>query len=317
VSERVPVLRADTAVIHRGRVGTPASQASEVMSGRRRPHPRAFDRPRFLPIFTALVFIYLFAPILVVTWFSFNSRRSLNVFGSPSLTWYDQFVHDPAITGSLFASIEVAFVTMLVSTLIGTLLAFGLVRARSRASRPTDVLMLLNLVSPEVVTGVALLLVFSEAGAYLSQFGIQFGLSLITVVLGHITFSIAYVTIIVRGRLSSLNREVEEAALDLGATNVDAMRLVTLPLLWPAIIASGLLVFVMSFDDFVTSYFTTGIGVEPLPLRIYSMIHFGVTPEINAVGTLMMVLTIIVVLAALAIFARQQNTRQQLAFMAE
>jgi spermidine/putrescine transport system permease protein/putrescine transport system permease protein len=177
--------------------------------------------------------------------------------------------------------------------------------------------MLLNLVSPEVVTGVALLLVFSEAGGFLLQFGIQFGLSLTTVVLGHITFSIAYVTIIVRGRLAALNREVEEAALDLGATNVGAMRLVTLPLLWPAIIASGLLVFVMSFDDFVTSYFTTGVGVEPLPLRIYSMIHFGVTPEINAVGTLMMVMTIAIVLVALALFTHRQNARQELAAFAE
>ena len=129
--------------------------------GRRKPHPRSFDQPRFLTVFTALVFVYLFAPILVVTWFSFNSKRSLQIFGSPSLTWYDELIHDPAIQGSLFASIEIAFVTMVVSTLIGTLLAFGLVRARSRANRPTDVLMLLNLVSPEIMTAIALLLVFS------------------------------------------------------------------------------------------------------------------------------------------------------------
>lgn len=317
MSDRLQLLREGSAVIHRGRIGTPAAEASDIISGRRQPHARGFDRPRFLPIFTALVFVYLFAPILVVTWFSFNSKRSLQVFGSPSLTWYDQLIHDPAILDSLYASIEIALVSMVVSTVIGTLLAFGLVRSRSRANRPTDVLMLLNLVSPEIVTAIALLLVFSQAGSLLSQFGIQFGLSLVTVALGHITFSIAYVTIIVRGRLAALNREVEEAALDLGATNVGAMRLVTLPLLWPAIIASGMLVFVMSFDDFVTSFFTTGIGVEPLPLRIYSMIHFGVTPEINAVGTLMMVITIVIVLAALALFARQQNARQQLAFMAE
>ena len=314
---RFAVGRAGSAVIHRGRIGTPAAEASEVIGGRRQPHRRAFDQPRFLTIFTALVFVYLFAPILVVTWFSFNSKRSLQVFGSPSLTWYDQLLHDPGIIGSLVASIEIAVVTMVVATVIGTLLAFGLVRARSRANRPTDVLMLLNLVSPEIVTAIALLLVFSQAGALLSQFGIQFGLSLVTVALGHITFSIAYVTIIVRGRLSALNREVEEAAQDLGATNLQAMRLVTLPLLWPAIIASGMLVFVMSFDDFVTSFFTSGIGVEPLPLRIYSMIHFGVTPEINAVGTLMMVITIVIVLAALALFARQQNARQQLAMLGE
>jgi ABC-type spermidine/putrescine transport system permease subunit II len=276
-----------------------------------------FDQPRFLKLFTALVFFYLFAPILVVVLFSFNSGRSLQVFRSFSLNWYGQLLQDQGVTGSLVASIEVALVTMVVATGIGTLLAFGLVRARSRANRPTDVLMLLNLVSPEIVTAIALLLVFSQGGAFLSQFGIQFGLSLVTVVLGHITFSIAYVTIIVRGRLAAMNREVEEAALDLGANYVDAMRLVTLPLLWPAIVASGMLVFVMSFDDFVTSFFTTGVGVEPLPLRIYAMIHFNVTPEINAVGTLMMAMTIAIVLAALALFSRQQNARRQLAILAE
>ena len=317
MTEDFAVRSANAPAVLRGRMGTPASVASDVVGAGRRPTPRrGFDQPRFLAFFTAVVFLYLFAPILVVTWFSFNSKRSLQVFGSPSLTWYSQFLNDPAIIGSLVASIEVALVTMVVSTVIGTLLAFGLVRARSKLNRPTDVLMLLNLVSPEIVTAIALLLVFSQLGGVLSDHGIQFGLSLVTVALGHITFSIAYVTIIVRGRLASLNRDVEEAALDLGATNVDAMRLVTLPLLWPAIIASGMLVFVMSFDDFVTSFFTTGIGVEPLPLRIYSMIHFGVTPEINAVGTLMMVITIVIVLAALFIFARQQHA-QQLAFMAE
>ena len=187
MSNRSEVLRAGSAVIEQARIGAPAVGATTVSTGRGRPRTRGFDRPRFLPIITALVFIYLFAPILVVTWFSFNSKQSLNVFGTPSFKWYDTLIHDPLITGSLLASIEIALVTMVVSTVIGTLLAFGLVRARSRWSRPTDILMLLNLVSPEVVTGVALLLVFSEAGGFLSQFGIQFGLSPVTVVLGHIT----------------------------------------------------------------------------------------------------------------------------------
>jgi ABC-type spermidine/putrescine transport system permease subunit II len=316
MSENMAVRPADSAVLHRGRVGTPASVASEVVSGRRPSPRRAFDQPRFLPFFTALVYVYLFAPIVIVFWFSFNSGRSLQVFRSFSLTWYQQLFNDPGIMASLTASIEIALVTMVVATTIGTLLAFGLVRARSRISRPTDVLMLLNLVSPEIITAVALLLVVSQLGVFLAGFGIQFGLSLATVAIAHITFSIAYVTIIVRGRLAALGRDLEEAAQDLGATNLQAMRLVTLPLLWPAIIASGMLVFVMSFDDFVTSYFMSGTGTAPLPPRIYSMIHFGVTPEINAVGSLMMVITIAIVLAALAIFARQQQARQ-LSILAE
>jgi ABC-type spermidine/putrescine transport system permease subunit II len=301
--ERVSLHRAGAAVMERaaGAVSSP-----EVATGRRPRPRRGFDRPRFLAVFTALVFVYLFAPIFVVLVFSFNSRRSTQLFGTFSLTWYKQLLGDAGMKDSLGASVEIAFVTMLVATVLGTLLTFGLVRARTRLNRPSEVLMLTNLVSPEIVTAIALLLVFTQLGLTLS---------LTTVILGHITFSIAYVAIIVRGRLASINREVEEAALDLGATHLQAMRLVTLPLLWPAIIASGMLVFVMSFDDFVTSYFTTGTGIAPLPVRIYSMIHFGVTPEINAVGTLMMLITISIVLLALLIYARQQRAR--LAFLAE
>jgi ABC-type spermidine/putrescine transport system permease subunit II len=304
LGKEIQLHHADAAVLERtgGGIASPPAVATG-----RRPRPRrGFDQPRFLAIFTAIVFVYLFAPIFVVLIFSFNSRRSTQIFGTFSVTWYQQLLNDQPMKESLSASVEIALVTMVVATAIGTLLAFGLVRAVSRWNQPTDVLMLTNLVSPEIVTAIALLLVFTQLGLELS---------LTTVILGHITFSIAYVAIIVRGRLASINREVEEAALDLGATNLQAMRLVTLPLLWPAIIASGMLVFVMSFDDFVTSYFTTGTGVAPLPVRIYSMIHFGVTPEINAVGTIMMLITISIVLAALLLYSRQQ--RAHLAFLAE
>ncbi len=277
-----------------------------VESSRLPRRPAPFDQPRFLRVITALVFVYLFAPIVVVVWYSFNSKRSIHVFGNFSLRWYDQLFHDPGIVGSLVASIEVALVTTVVATTIGTLLAFGIVRAESRATRPTEVLMVLNLVSPEIATGIAFLLLFSQ---------LAIPLSLTTVAIGHITFSIAYVTIIVRGRLASINAEVEEAAQDLGATNFGAVRLVTLPLLWPAIVASGMLVFVMSFDDFVTSFFTSGVGTSLLPIRIYGMIHFGVTPEVNAVGTLMMLLTVLIVLGALFVYSRQRKAR--LDFLAE
>ena len=293
----------------------PRAGAPAVVEGKRPPRPKPFDRPRFLTVFTVLVYLYLFMPIFVVFLFSFNSKRSTQIFGSFSMRWYDVLIHDSSMLASLQGSIEVAFVTMIVGTALGTLLAFGLVRSRSRVNRPTDVLMLLNLVSPEIVTAIALLLVFSEVGSFLLQFGLKVGLSLTTVALGHITWSIPYVTIIVRGRLAALNKEVEEAAQDLGATNVQAVRLVTLPLLWPAIIASALLVFVMSFDDFVTSYFVAGVDLEPLPIRIYTMIHFGVTPEINAIGTIMMLVTITIVLIALFIYSRQQRAR--LSFLAE
>jgi ABC-type spermidine/putrescine transport system permease subunit II len=282
-----------------GRVAVPA----EIAVRRKRP-PKAFDQPRFLTVFTIVVFLYFFAPIFVVLLFSFNSLKSLAIFRSFSLTWYQQFLADPDIQASLTASIEIALVTMVAATVLGTMLAFALLRARTRAKRPTDSVMILNLVSPEIATAVALLLVFSQLG---------FTLSVATVMLGHITFSIAYVTIIVRGRMASLNKETEEAALDLGATPVQAVRLVTLPLLWPAIVASAMLVFVMSFDDFVTSFFLSGADVSPLPVRIYSMIRNGVTPEINAVGTVMMVLTGAVVILAFFVYSARQGKKLELA----
>jgi spermidine/putrescine transport system permease protein/putrescine transport system permease protein len=155
---------------------------------------------------------------------------------------------------------------------------------------PTNILMLLPLITPEIVTAVGLLLMFSR---------FHVTLSLQAVILGHITFSISYVTVIVRARLSLLNREVEEAAMDLGATDLGALRLVTLPALYPAIAASAMLVFVLSFDDFVTSYFVTGTGVSPLPVVIYSLLRVGVSPEINAIGTTMIAITLVLALLAL------------------
>jgi spermidine/putrescine transport system permease protein/putrescine transport system permease protein len=129
-------------------------------------------------------------------------------------------------------------------------------------------------------------------------------------VIAHITFSISYVTIVVRGRLASMGDEVEQAAMDLGATRFGAVRLVLLPELWPAVVAAGLLVFALSFDDFVISFFTTGEDVQPLPVRIWSAIRFGVSPTINAIGTLMMAISITAVIAAVLIprlFGRKES----------
>ncbi len=281
--------------------GTGAIQA--LVPGRARARRRTrkgFDRPRFLIVVTAATMLYLFLPIAVVIVFSFNAEHSLAVFTGFSTRWYAALMASPSIRASLAASIEIATATMVVSTALGVLLAFALVRARSRFRRPTEVTLLLNLVAPEIVGAVSLMLLFT-------QVGIQ--LSLVTVTLGHITFSIAYVAIIVRGRLATLNPQVEEAAMDLGATEFQSVRLVALPMLWPAILAAGLLVFVMSFDDFITSFFTSGAGTPPLPVLIYSMIKFGISPVINAIGTLMMIVSVCIALAALGLFAARGAAR--------
>ena len=241
------------------------------------------DRPRFLRVYTGLFFVCMFLPILLVVVFSFNSQRSLQRFTGFSFEWYQRFFDNESLTGSLRASIEIATVTMLVGTVLGTLLAFGLVRARTRWVGGANILMLIPLVTPEIVAGVSALLLFTQIGLRLS---------LLTIMLAHITFSISYVTVVVRARLAALRPEVEQAAMDLGASRIQTVWLVVLPALWPAILASGLLTFALSFDDFVLSFFTTGESPQPLPVRIWSAIRFGVTPTINAIGTLMLAISV-------------------------
>jgi spermidine/putrescine transport system permease protein len=243
---------------------------------------KGFDRPRFLKLFLAVFFVFLFAPIVVVILFSFNSGRSLQDFQGFSLRWYETFFESESLRDSLIASIEIALLTMVIGTALGTLLAYGLVRARTRWSGTANVLMLIPLVTPEVVAGASALLLFTQVGLQLS---------LTTIVLAHITFSISYVTVVVRARLAALGREVEDASMDLGATRWQTFRLVTLPALWPAVIAAGLLVFALSFDDFVLSFFTTGESPQPLPVRIWTQIRFGVRPTINAIGTFMLLIS--------------------------
>ena len=247
---------------------------------------------RTLRAYTVLFFAFSFAPLLVVVLFSFNDQRSLQKFGGFSLRWYETFFESESLRGSLVASLEIAFVTMVVSTALGTLLAFGLVRARTRWSGSANVLMLIPLVTPEIVAGVSALILFTQLGMHLS---------LLTIMIAHVTFSISYVTVVVRARLASLNPEVEQAAMDLGATRAATFRLVVLPALWPAVLAAGLLVFALSFDDFVLSFFTTGESPQPLPVRIWSAIRFGVTPTINAIGSLMLAISLVTITLALVL----------------
>ena len=181
---------------------------------------------------------------------------------------------------------------MVIGTVLGTMLAIGLVRSRARWSGSANILMLLPLVVPEIVAGISALLIFSQIGL---------SLSIWTVILAHVTFSISYVAIVVRARLATMGTETEEAAMDLGATRWQSVRLVLLPGLWPAILAAGLLVFALSFDDFVLSFFTTGEDVQPLPVRIWSAIRFGISPTINAIGTLMMVVSLSAIALAIAL----------------
>jgi ABC-type spermidine/putrescine transport system permease subunit II len=279
----------------------PAASVPDTPRPSRRRRRSVEGRPRIAVAFTVLFFVVLYLPIVVVVLFSFNSRKSLAQFESFSTRWYIQFFNDDQLLSSLRASLFISGVTTVAAVALGTMLALALERVRTRPARVVGTVALVPLVTPEIVTGVAALLFFTGLGVKLS---------LTTVILAEITFSISYVAVIVRGRLSAMSGEVEEAARDLGCTPFQALRLVVLPTLLPALIASGLLVFALVFDDFVLAFFTTGVDPQPLPVRIYSEIRLSISPAINAVGTCMMAVSVLLIVTSLVIprlFGRRDN----------
>jgi ABC-type spermidine/putrescine transport system permease subunit II len=260
-----------------------------------------FDRPRFLWVVTALTLLLLYLPLAVVAVYSFNSSDSLTNFDGTSLRWYRELFHDHDMLASLWVSLEIAVIATIVSVALGTALALGIHRGLRVVGLPTNAMVFLRIVTPETATGVAMLLMFTQLGVQLSR---------ATVIISHVALCIAFVTVVVYSRLVQLNEELEDSAMDLGATRLGAMWLVGLPALRPAIIASALLSFVLSFDNFITSFFTSGIGIPPLPVRIYGMLRQGVTPEVNAVGVFMLVLTVVAIgLAALVVRVLHRDTR--------
>jgi len=250
-------------------------------------------RRRF-PTLAAVTWLYVLwslLPILVAVRISFNSGKSRSSFQAPSLRWYTgdptaSVLHDDSLHTALSNTIVLALCTMLVATPIGVALAIGLHRWKGRTAQAANGLVLVPIVTPEIVFGVALFLVFSQLYT-----GIPQGLT--SQVLGHVTFTLSFVVIIVRGRLTAVGREYEEAARDLGATRLQAVRLVLLPLLAPAVFASLMVVFATSVDDFViSSFLSTGAGTETVPIRIYSGAKAGSTPALNALAVVMLVVTL-------------------------
>ncbi len=241
---------------------------------------------RLLAVHTALVYLFLWLPIAVLAVFSFNAGRQTALWRGLTLDWYRSLLANEALLASVRNSLAAAALTTLIATVLGTLAALAL----RRASFPgTLALLFLPRVIPEVVLGAALLTFFGTVGLRLS---------LATVVVAHVVFSIPYVALVVRARLAGLDPALEEAARDLGAGPVEAFRRVTLPLILPGIAASALLVFTLSIDDYVVTSFVAGVGATTLPLHVYSMLRVGVTPEVNAVSTLLLAGTIGLIVAA-------------------
>jgi spermidine/putrescine transport system permease protein len=235
---------------------------------------------RALSTYAALALAFLHAPLVILILFSFNSSR-FTVWEGFSFHWYQAAAHDPQLSDGLVNSVIIAVAAALLSTVIGTLAAYGIWR---RADRILSGSLYLSLVTPEIVTGVSLLALFQWAFRFL-----HFRLGLYTVVIAHVAFSIAYVTIVVSARLRQYDRTLEEAAMDLGAGEWHAFTRVTLPALAPAIAAAGLLALVVSFDDYVITSLVAGVDSQTLPMVIYAMARRGVSPVVNAVSALIVV----------------------------
>lgn len=267
-----------------------------------------WGRPRFLTGITWLYIIWCIIPVIIAVQFGFNDGRSRTAWQGFSLRWYfddpDLSVwNDPSLRGALFQSLKLAAGTMLIATPLGVALAIGLARWRGRAAKPANFLMLFPLITPEIVMGAALFLTF----VYLFQV-VELGTT--AQVLGHITFTISYVVIVVRGRLFAIGPDYEEAAMDLGASPTQALRLVLLPMLAPAIWASLAIAFAISIDDFVISYFLRGgASTETIPTRLYSGLRLAPSPALNALATLLLAFSMLAITAA-GLFLRRLRRRE-------
>jgi spermidine/putrescine transport system permease protein len=254
---------------------------------------------RALLLFAALMYLFLYAPILVLVFFSFNSSRSTQVWTGFSTEWYGELIRDQSILDAFRTSMIVGVTATAIATVIGTLTALALTRHTFRGKTFADSTIYAATVMPEIVVGVSLLVFFVAAAI---------GLGVVTIIIAHVSFTISFVTIVVRARLSGMDRSVEEAAQDLGANPVETFLRVTLPLILPGVMAGALLAFTLSFDDFVITFFVSGVESSTLPIKIWSMIRFGVSPAINALSTVVLVATMILIFGGSRIFLRKENT---------
>ena len=270
----------------------------------------AWGKPRFLFLFTLLYLAWSILPILIAVRFSFNDGRSRSSTQGWSNRWYwgdpDLSVwHDPDLRNALFQSLTLAAIAIAVTVPLGVALAIGLTRWRGRTATASRFTAMVPLVTPEIVMGVALLLVFVYVFSFIP-------LGTTAQAIGHITFSISFVLVIVRGRLLAIGPEFEEAAQDLGASPLRSIRMVLVPMLVPAIVASAIIVFAISMDDFVVSnYLSSGSTTDTVPVRIYSAGRTAPTPALNALASLTLGITIILSLLAYGLWRIVRSARGQ------
>lgn len=252
---------------------------------------------------SVLLYVFLYAPIAVVIVYSFNNAKYGGPWRGFTLKWYANLLDNPDKIAAAWNTLELGFLSTVVSTVLGTGLGYGLSRYRFPGKKVFSWLMYIPVVIPDIVMAIAMLMFYALVRDALGLFE----LGMTTMILAHVTFQIPFVAIVVRSRLVGMDPAIEEAAHDLGASSVQAFRHVTLPMILPAVVAGGMLAFTLSLDDFVVSFFTTGPGATTLPILIYSSVKRGITPDINALSSLI-VLASVVGTVAVAMLQRPQKS---------
>jgi len=273
-------------------------EATKAPTGLQPPRKKRRWTSFVLPVYSALVILYLILPILIMILYGFNAsgpkRVSFRWLGF-SLYGYSHLFAKPDLTAALKNSLIIAVVSTIIATALGTLIALALVRYRFRARTASDFVLFLNIAAPEIVLGASLLSLFVT-------FGVPRGMG--TIIISHVMFNIAYVTVTVRARLAGFDRHLEEAAQDLGAGPWSTFLKVTLPLIWPGVLAGGLLAFALSIDDFVITNFNAGTA-QTFPLWVYGAVKVGIPPQVFVMGTL--IFAVGVLIAVVNVFAQRRK----------
>jgi len=245
--------------------------------------------PRWLVVFSGLVYLFLHLPILVLVLFSFNDSKFSVDWRGFTLRWYQRLLERPDILRGLRISLIVGIAATVISALLGTLIALALGRHRFRGRRAFEGFLYIPIVTPEIVVGISLLILFAL---------LNVSLGVTTITIAHVAFCISFVVVVVLARLEGMDQHLEEAALILGADEITTFWKVTVPQLWPGILAGALLAFTMSFDDFVITSFVSGSGSSTLPIVVYGMVRKNVEPSINAISTIILIGTSILIYLA-------------------
>lgn len=276
---------------------------------------------RLLGLHAILVYVFLYAPIVVVVVLAFNKGTQVLFWEGFSTRWFRIALRNPEITDALKVSVIVALLNAVIACVLGTLLAVSVSRMRASLRAPIDALAYMTLVTPEIVFGISALIFFVEGGKRLDSAldsvlpaavsaHLESPLGIWTIVVAHVVFNASVVALIVRARFVGMGQSLEEASYDLGAGPLSTFRQVTLPQLAPAILAGGLLAFTFSFDDFYTSFFVAGVDSQTLPLYIFGKVRFGVSPEINAAATMILGITLLAIIVAYLVLRRAGQERE-------